>query len=98
MSNVPYSCKVNWHLVSGNGSLIPIRSLSNRSLLPSLNVYVFFDYRCDGKPSCEAFANSTDFPSETNPCPSTVKYLEAQFYCSQPQERKTSARPGIGKQ
>jgi len=48
--------------------------------------------RCDGKPSCEAFANSTDFPVGTDPCPSTVKYLEAQFFCSKPQMSSTNER------
>ena len=35
---VPYHYEVNGKLVTGNGSLIPICSLSNRSLLPSLTV------------------------------------------------------------
>ena len=39
MPNVPYRYEVNWHLITGNGSLIPICSLSNRSLLPSLTVH-----------------------------------------------------------
>ena len=38
MPNVPYPYEVNGKLVTGNGSLIPISSLSNRSLLPSLTV------------------------------------------------------------
>ena len=38
MPKVPYPYEVNGKLVTGNGSLIPICSLSNRSLLPSLNV------------------------------------------------------------
>ena len=38
MPKVPYSHEVNGKLVTGNGSLIPICSLSNRSLLPSLTV------------------------------------------------------------
>ena len=38
MPNVPYPYEVNGKLVTGNGSLIPICSLSNRSLLPSLTV------------------------------------------------------------
>ena len=42
---------------------------------------IILRFRCDGKPSCSAFANATDFPNEVDPCPSTVKYLEAQFYC-----------------
>ena len=41
MPNVPYPYEVNWQLVMGNGSLTPICSLSNRSLLPSLTVAVF---------------------------------------------------------
>ena len=41
MPNVPYPYEVNWHLVTGNGSLIPICSLANRSLLPSLTVPYF---------------------------------------------------------
>ena len=40
MPNVPYPYKVNWHLVTGNGSLILICSLSKRSLSPSLTVNV----------------------------------------------------------
>ena len=39
MPKVPYLYEVNGKLVTGNGSLIPICSLSNRSLLPSLTVY-----------------------------------------------------------
>ena len=38
MPKVPYSYEVNGKLVTGNGSLIPICFLSNRSLLPSLTV------------------------------------------------------------
>ena len=40
MPKVPYPYEVNGKLVTGNGSLIPICSLSNRSLLPSLTVSV----------------------------------------------------------
>ena len=36
MSKVPYPYEVNGKLVAGNGSLIPICSLSNHSLLPRL--------------------------------------------------------------
>ena len=38
MPKVPYPYEVNGKLVTGNGSFIPICSLSNRSLLPSLTV------------------------------------------------------------
>ena len=38
MPKVPYPYEVNGKLVTGYGSLIPICSLSNRSLLPSLTV------------------------------------------------------------
>ena len=38
MPNVPYPNEVNGKLVTGNGSLIPICSLLNRSLLPSSTV------------------------------------------------------------
>ena len=38
MPKVPYPYEVNGKLVRGNGSLIPICSLSNRSLLPSLTL------------------------------------------------------------
>ena len=38
MPKVPYPYEVNGKLATVNGSLIPICSLSNRSLLPSLNV------------------------------------------------------------
>ena len=41
MPKVPYSYEVNGKLVTGNGSLIQISSLSNRSLLPSLTVLSF---------------------------------------------------------
>jgi hypothetical protein len=34
MPNVPSSYEVNWQLVTGNGSLKSICSLSNRYLLP----------------------------------------------------------------
>jgi hypothetical protein len=46
MPNVPYPYEVNGKLVTGNGSLIPIRSLSNRSLLPSLTVLVYSKGAC----------------------------------------------------
>ena len=39
MPKVPYHYEVNGNLVTGNGSLIPICSLSNRSLSPSLTVW-----------------------------------------------------------
>ena len=39
MPKVPYPYEVNGKLVMGNGSLIPIYSLSNRSLLPSVTVF-----------------------------------------------------------
>ena len=39
MPNVPYPYEVNDKLVTGNGSLIPISSLSKRSLLPSLTIF-----------------------------------------------------------
>ena len=39
MPKVPYPYEVNGKLVTGNGSLIPICSLSNRSLLPSLTIH-----------------------------------------------------------
>ena len=38
MPKVPYPYEVNGKLVTGNGSLKPICSLSNRSLMPSLTV------------------------------------------------------------
>ena len=40
MPKVPYSYELNGKLVTGNGSLIPICSLSNRSLMPSLTVFI----------------------------------------------------------
>ena len=43
MPKVPYPYEVNGKLVTGNGSLIAICSLSNRSLLPSLTVVGFRD-------------------------------------------------------
>ena len=46
MPNVPYSYEVNGKLVTGNGSLIPISSLSNRSLLPSLTVPTSDNFFC----------------------------------------------------
>ena len=39
MPKVPYYYEANGKLVTGNGSLIPICSLSNCSLLPSLTVH-----------------------------------------------------------
>ena len=42
MPKVPYHYEVNGKLVTGNGSLILICSLSNRSLLPSLTVQPLF--------------------------------------------------------
>ena len=39
MPKFPYPYEVNGKLVTGNGSLIPICSSSNRSLLPSLTVH-----------------------------------------------------------
>ena len=41
MPKVPYSYEVNGKLVTENGSLVPICSLSNCSLLPSLTVIGF---------------------------------------------------------
>ena len=38
MPNFPYPYQVNGKLVTGNGTLIPINFLSNRSLFPSLTV------------------------------------------------------------
>ena len=38
MPKFPYPHEVNGKLVTGNGSLIPICSLSNSSLMPSLTV------------------------------------------------------------
>ena len=37
---VPYPYEVDWHLVTGNGSLTQFCSLSKRSLSPSLTVSV----------------------------------------------------------
>ena len=45
MPKVPYPYEVNGKLVTGNGSLIPVCSLSNRSLLPSLTVQANLDLR-----------------------------------------------------
>ena len=42
MPKVPYPYEVNGKVVTGNGSLIPICSLSNRSLLPSSIILFFF--------------------------------------------------------
>ena len=44
MPNLPYYYEVNWQLVTGNGSLTPICSLSKRSLSPNLNALFFTDY------------------------------------------------------
>ena len=41
MPNVPYPYEVNWKLVTGNGSLTTICSLSKHSLSPSLTVSDF---------------------------------------------------------
>ena len=40
-TKVPYPYEVNWHLVTGNGSLTTICSLSNCSLSPSLTVLTY---------------------------------------------------------
>ena len=42
MPKVPYPYEVNGKLVTGKGSLIPICSLSNHSLLPSLTVLALY--------------------------------------------------------
>ena len=47
MPKVPYPYEVNGKFVTGNGSLIPICSLSNRSLLPSLTVLTMNDQPYD---------------------------------------------------
>ena len=44
MPKVPYPYEVNGKFVTGNGSLIPICSLSNRSFLPSLTVVILAFY------------------------------------------------------
>ena len=41
MPKFPNPYEVTGKLVAGNGSLIPSCSLSNRSLLPSLTVFVY---------------------------------------------------------
>ena len=46
MPKVPYRYEVNGKLVTRNGSLIPICSLSNCSLLPSLTVLISFSGAC----------------------------------------------------
>ena len=48
-------------------------------MFDDFSTYLYF--RCNGKSACKAFANATHFPNDIDPCPSTVKYLEAQFYC-----------------
>ena len=60
MPNVPYSyevdvkvtSEVNWQLVTGNGSLTPICSLSKRSSSPSLTLlyYYYFIFSKRGTP------------------------------------------------
>ena len=54
MPKVPYPYEVNGKLVTGNGYLIPICSLSNRSLLPSLTVVVRFPTFFNNKISQES--------------------------------------------
>ena len=55
MPNVPYHYEVNSKLVTGNGSLTPISSLSNRSLSPSLTVLVHFLSESYQNRTCIAF-------------------------------------------
>ena len=45
MPKVPYPYEVNAKLVTGNGSLVPICSLSDRSLWPSLTIVIISDNR-----------------------------------------------------
>ena len=44
MPKAPYPYEVNGKLVTGNGSLTPICSLSNHSLLPSLTVLGMYNF------------------------------------------------------
>ena len=48
MPKASYPYEVNGKLVTENGSLIPICSLSNRSLLPSLTVSMYFQKQLNG--------------------------------------------------
>ena len=50
---VPYPYEVNGKLLNGNGSLIPICSLLNRSLLPSLTVLIFGLRKLFSRKSCD---------------------------------------------
>ena len=43
MTKVPYPYEINGKLVTENGSLIPICTLSNRFLLPSLTVSIIME-------------------------------------------------------
>ena len=53
MPKVPYPYEVNGKLVTENGSLIPICSLLNRSLLPSLTVLIFGLRKLFSRKSCD---------------------------------------------
>ena len=77
MPKVPYPYEVNGKLVTGNGSLIPICSLSNRSLLPSLTVvtslqYDFF-YHTSLHMICQIFPALRSFFFPNFPCPTFIQ-------------------------
>ena len=86
MPKVPYPYEVKGKLVTGNGSLLPICSLSNRSLLPSLticnflfkflfrNIVTFFDFHLLHKDK-ELLALRNNFRA-------TKKFLIAKFDCT----------------
>ena len=54
MPKSPYNYEVNGKLVTRNGSLLPICSLSNNSLMPSLTVlfFLFKDIFCACRDEC----------------------------------------------
>ena len=81
MPNVPYPYLVNGKLVTGNGSLIPISSLSNRSLLPSSTLPSFFKMKTgDNQITFVAFqpVNSTQssFPQKIKRCYKIYLFLQ----------------------
>ena len=57
MPNVPYPYKVNGKLVTGNGSLTPICSLSNSSLFPQFDCSIFEKWHSQqgGSPQTESY-------------------------------------------
>ena len=76
MLNVTYPYEVNWQLVTENGSLTPICSLSKRSSSSSLTVYCF-----DFKNFMQAVRSSTIFPFYIRLLFNTTFFLNSTKTC-----------------